>query len=527
MTAVEQPGSEGERLWLPLSRPPWTPEAAGVEDAIAAYPTTQFAVAEDPWGKVAWWRPTSEPPHQLITCGRCGPQSATTAAVQTLAAQCAWAHWAVHIVAAGDVDSGYWELREWPNVRCVATSLGEMITAITGLQELLRQRLDHAYAGVGQADRNAPVVLLIDYWHQLLASARFTKSEHHKLVANALGQLIRLGRVVRIHVVLAGSSSVGPPFWWPGTDCDISELQLCSPYVDGFTPIYRRLGSLRPTRSSYPLLDLDTRHSRTPYGEVVDYPIVVRPGRNFFIAGGRGQSAPASDETSDIEVGRYAVRTFSIDRRRGTLVPVSIASHLDSIGVDSRAVWEDGVCVARCAHGHNHPAPSDDCSCGIYGATSLASLHSQFPDLVASIVAVIAAEGPTIIGNAGLRTSAARVVAYWCHPGPAFDAARTVLAQQCIHAQHFDVLTAMLAAYNIPATTVDADCLPEGFGVDWHQRISIGRIDQASADRFWSRPLRRHVSAVMRSVRWLAAKLAPAGHTTRGQQIKTPAAHKE
>lgn len=48
MIPAEHFGDTAERLWLPSPLPPWTPEAGGVAAAIAAYPTTQFAVAEAP-----------------------------------------------------------------------------------------------------------------------------------------------------------------------------------------------------------------------------------------------------------------------------------------------------------------------------------------------------------------------------------------------------------------------------------------------------------------------------------------------
>lgn len=208
--------------------------------------------------------------------------------------------------------------------------------------------------------------------------------------------------------------------------------------------------------------------------------------------------------SSRAALGRYAVRTFTVDRRRGVLAPVSIAPHSDNIGVDGRAVWEGGVCEARCAHGHDHTAPDETCTCGIYGATSLGSLRSQFPDLAAGIVAVIAAEGTTIIGSAGLRTSAARVVAYWCHPGPAFDDARKVFAKQCGQAHGFDDLGAMLAAHNIPATTDDSlsDLI-----TNMHCRISLTQLKAAEPQRFWSlSPDRLRLAERLRQVCTIAAQ---------------------
>ena len=153
-------------------------------------------------------------------------------------------------------------------------------------------------------------------------------------------------------------------------------------------------------------------------------------------AEGAGVTAPLPD----IEVARYALRTFHIDAHARALVPV-VMKH-------DRHAWDGGVCVASCHRGHTPPA--DGCRCGVYGATSLCSLLEQYPRLAANIVAVIAAEGSTIIGNSGLRTQAARVVAYWCRPSRQLDKARAVLAEQCPSATPYDECGAMLAAYHLP-----------------------------------------------------------------------------
>lgn len=144
-------------------------------------------------------------------------------------------------------------------------------------------------------------------------------------------------------------------------------------------------------------------------------------------------------QTPDIEVARYALRTFRIDPRARALIPVVI---------DDPRAWENGVCVARCHRDHSPPA--NGCRCGVYGATSLGSLFAQYPLLASHIVAVIAAEGATIIGSSGLRTQAARVVAYWCGPSPGLAKARAVLAEQCPDAQAYNDCVAMLARYHLP-----------------------------------------------------------------------------
>src|ERR1700758_3506082 len=139
---------------------------------------------------------------------------------------------------------------------------------------------------------------------------------------------------------------------------------------------------------------------------------------------------------SDPEVGRFALRTFKV--REGHLSSV-VATH-------SGQHWEGGVCRARCVIFDDysffdesmaritraaiarhrdpskyreglskflkHDAPHEDCRCGVYGSLNLENLRRQYHESL-NLVAVIAAEGETIIGTRGLRTEFARVVAYW------------------------------------------------------------------------------------------------------------------
>lgn len=138
-----------------------------------------------------------------------------------------------------------------------------------------------------------------------------------------------------------------------------------------------------------------------------------------------------------IEVGRYGVRTFWVTRQG--IGPITERP--------LETTWTDGVCVAECQRG-DHEAPGAECKCGIYACSDLESLRAQFPVLAKTMIAVIAAEGPTIIGERGFRTSAARIVAYWCHPHYP-DAAAIVHRHTGSEAVFFDDLEDMLGAYNI------------------------------------------------------------------------------
>lgn len=152
----------------------------------------------------------------------------------------------------------------------------------------------------------------------------------------------------------------------------------------------------------------------------------------------------------DIEVARYALRTFNVADR---LMPVAIP-------VDA---WEGGVCEAKCervalyaayarasysvlediASEANHEAPAENCVCGIYGCLTIERLKRQYPLECMRVVAVIAVEGDTIIGDIGLRTQAARIVAYW---SPKREV-RKICADTCDGAIGFAKLNDMLAAY--------------------------------------------------------------------------------
>lgn len=150
-------------------------------------------------------------------------------------------------------------------------------------------------------------------------------------------------------------------------------------------------------------------------------------------------------EIPDIEVTRYALRTFNV--KDGRLMPVAMA-------VDA---WKGGVCQAECVPNPwtmtapwlvvvpdpNHDAPVEGCHCGIYGCLTIDRLVKQYPLQRMEIVAVIAVEGNTIIGEIGLRTQAARIVAYW---SPKREV-RKICADTCDGAIGFAKLNDMLAAY--------------------------------------------------------------------------------
>lgn len=172
---------------------------------------------------------------------------------------------------------------------------------------------------------------------------------------------------------------------------------------------------------------------------------------------------------TDIEVARYALRTFRYlgDQFR----PVTVRETPEG------NVWANGTCEAQCyersyelnrgrcvwvhnTEPHRGPAPQLDCKCGIYGALSLDVLRNGWTSQTRVIVAVMAAEGQTIIGTRGLRTQFARIVAYVVAP-----LYRRSAARQFVGAQEFTRIAKMLQAYNLPHIGTDGTkvrgCGPE------------------------------------------------------------------
>lgn len=150
-----------------------------------------------------------------------------------------------------------------------------------------------------------------------------------------------------------------------------------------------------------------------------------------------------SDEIVDLEVARYALRTFHL---------LAGGAVLSSISVNGRVFWDTGTCEAECIHldgafkKYSHSAPHPGCTCGIYGCLSLEALARQYPVPTQRIVAVIAAEGSTILGSIGLRTQRARVVAFWGWD----ELVRAVARKQFVGAREYRDMYPMLTTYQLP-----------------------------------------------------------------------------
>jgi hypothetical protein len=174
----------------------------------------------------------------------------------------------------------------------------------------------------------------------------------------------------------------------------------------------------------------------------------------------------------DIELGRVAVRTFALDY--GLEKFHSLAAPGDH--------WSTGSCSAVCignvtsvghSNGidkkgkvrHDHLAPNLVCTCGIYGALYLDTLTRQFHALTGQTLAVIAAEGVTLIGSRGLRTQYARVLGYWLGDYGTFDfKVRDIAARQFVNARSYEDPIALIRAFGIPLMAPGNLALQRGGG---------------------------------------------------------------
>lgn len=118
--------------------------------------------------------------------------------------------------------------------------------------------------------------------------------------------------------------------------------------------------------------------------------------------------------TTDLEVGLYGLRTFSVEELTGTLLPLNMPLGL-SDRRDYFRTWAGGTCIAKCWFNPCHSPPEPNCTCGIYCIRELSNLRRQYSQ-ANGLVAVVALEGQVIEGERGWRAQAARVVAMWAAP---------------------------------------------------------------------------------------------------------------
>jgi hypothetical protein len=152
---------------------------------------------------------------------------------------------------------------------------------------------------------------------------------------------------------------------------------------------------------------------------------------------------------TDIEVARYGFRTFRTWRHAETQEQKYFRS------LYSADVWDNGTMEAKCKRektdpilssiGVDHVSPHIDCTCGIYASLTYGSLIHQYRE-AGIFLAVIAAEGTTIIGSRGFRTQYARIVAWTTAHANYAEIAR----KQFKDARQFFNKELMAEAYELP-----------------------------------------------------------------------------
>lgn len=169
------------------------------------------------------------------------------------------------------------------------------------------------------------------------------------------------------------------------------------------------------------------------------------PGTGRFLQVPPSGAPQLETAASDVEVARYGLRTFAVEA--GTLKSLF-----------QPTAWDKGVIEARCMRGdewspwYDHSIPHERCTCGVYATVDLQSLIAQYRDRCRSNVAVVAVEGTTIIGDKGMRTSAARVVAYWTPDSKRGQKAQMVYERVCgDDVPHYDDMNTMLKDFNFRA----------------------------------------------------------------------------
>lgn len=193
----------------------------------------------------------------------------------------------------------------------------------------------------------------------------------------------------------------------------------------------------------------------------------------------------------DIQVGCYGLRTFKVHTKYG-LTPLNYEG----------PYWKDGKCIAECLADSSariramfadgtlripegatleamfslHKAPHMDCRCGAYAARTMEGLFQFASTQMRDLVTVVAAEGTTIIGQYGLRTEAARIVAYWT---PKKGIAK-ICAEQCGEdATRWESLDAMLANYKLEWGG------PNLAGLPWHLMFPNRTTQAPERKRNW------------------------------------------
>jgi hypothetical protein len=214
-----------------------------------------------------------------------------------------------------------------------------------------------------------------------------------------------------------------------------------------------------------------------------------------------GNATRDDEAIPDIEIGRKALRTFQISRMTKTahsptpytFVPNDYSYQLKSLY--GNHTWDGGKAIATCRRGEYGNAkgsaqpcespPGEDCRCGLYGTLTIDQLIKEYGNAIRSngCIAVFTAEGDTVIGSAGLRTAAARIVGYWVSTeNGGYHNAEQAFKEQCPEAKKCDTIAELLSEFGFEPfkSTRLAKTAEEALTQD-HARYSIVRPSVRSA----------------------------------------------
>lgn len=218
------------------------------------------------------------------------------------------------------------------------------------------------------------------------------------------------------------------------------------------------------TASATPMATPGTPHGpHCPCASCISYfgnpgsgPFPMKTTQNLNLPALPPAGATQEMKTDDVEVARYGLRTFNT--QSGRLGSVAMSAHWDKGVIEAKCLKESSTSIRITQWGDEvleysptHRAPQENCSCGAYATVDLQSLIKQYAPRARINVAVIAAEGPTIIGAKGMRTSAARVVAFWTPEDALGRQAKTVYERVCdTEPKYYCDIREMLKDFNFP-----------------------------------------------------------------------------
>ncbi|WP_432563999.1 FtsK/SpoIIIE domain-containing protein [Kineococcus sp. SYSU DK003] len=194
------------RPTLAASVPHPAPTGRDDPDVLRNYDRVAIALAVDEDGREVMWRPAIDP--HLMVVGATG--TGKTVLLHGVLAEIASWGWQVFVNDAKSVE--FLGFRQWPNVRAVATSIGEQVATIHLVHRLMEERYAAIIDGRAHESDFEPVVLVLDefrdFYGNLIdwyARVRVTGKGGDPTKAPVIEKvksIARKGRTARVHLVL-------------------------------------------------------------------------------------------------------------------------------------------------------------------------------------------------------------------------------------------------------------------------------------------------------------------------------------